>query len=445
MEKFHLEDGWATPEKERAFISAVAKQPELYLEFVDDIRDDIFTDPVATEAWENVAKRIEAGGIPESIEEWEPADNPRSLLQELSDARNRRHFAGFVERFAKDLHAGQPVDELMTLLEDEVARTQAQIQEVNSRNMTWAVDLFPSVLLEAEARRRQYQETGKAAMGLPTGIKGLDSILNGLNQGIYLLAGPPGVGKTTFAVQVAKNVAPEVPVVFVTFENSPCNLTLKALTANIGHTPQDVHRGFVEMKKLVMAAKEWQPVAERLALIEGHSKLKVSQVQAQARRALHKFKADRCLLIVDYLQLWAKAAAELRSMGTIRERVETLGACLKELASQLRSPVLAIASQNRERGHYGGGSGGIGLDSLKESGDLEYMADAVLFLCPKEANGPISAEKSIHLVIAKNRHGGTGMVKLIFRPDLGTFREEDPCEKVIEALHKRNRRISKSG
>jgi len=108
--------------------------------------------------------------------------------------------------------------------------------------------------------------------------------------------------------------------------------------------------------------------------------LTVTQVRAQARQAIRQHQAERCLVVVDYLQLWAKVAEDLRGNFSVRERVDMLGGLLRELALGLRSPVLALASQNRSAGNYGNGKGSAALDSLKESGDLEYAADVVMFL-----------------------------------------------------------------
>jgi len=128
-------------------------------------------------------------------------------------------------------------------------------------------------------------------------------------------------------------------------------------------------------------------------------------------------------VVVDYLQLWAKVAEDLRGNFSVRERVDMLGGLLRELTLGLRSPVLALASQNRSAGNYGNGKGTAALDSLKESGDLEYAADVVLFLT--EAQEPLATRRrAVELTVAKNRHGETGKVGLIFRPDLGTIREE---------------------
>jgi len=442
MKAFHLEDVWTCPEKERVLVAAITAQPELYGEFSDLLAGDVFTDPETAKAWKQLAEVIEAGELPEGIPAWEPADDPQAIVNELVDLRQRRILARFMERFAQDLHRDRAAVDLLSMLEDEISKAQMSIRDTESGSMIWAVDLLPDVLLDAEARRRHYQETGKASMGLSTGINGLDACLNGLNKGVYLLAGPPGAGKTTFALQLAGVVTEAAPVVYVTFENSPDNLALKALTAHIGINTQDVTRGFADIDALMRAAREWQPVAERLALIEGSSHLTVSQVQAQALQAMKKFKTDRCLLIVDYLQLWAKASIEYRALGTVRERVEALGAELRGLAARLHSPVLAIASLNRERGHYGQGKGTPGLDSLKESGDLEYAADAVLFLAPVKDEETFSTAKPINLIIAKNRHGEIGLVRLIFRPDLGIFREESNYGKTISVIRARAQRLS---
>src|SRR5499427_1880224 len=166
----------------------------------------------------------------------------------------------------------------------------------------------------------------------------------------------------------------------VTFEHAPANLTLKLLCARAGINLRDVQRGYADLTKLCAAAAASQPVAARLAVVEGSSQLPVAQVRAQARRAMRQHQSERCLVIVDYLQLWAKVAEDLRGNFSVRERVDMLGGLLRELALGLHSPVLALASQNRSAGNYGAGKGSAALDSLKESGDLEYAADVVLFL-----------------------------------------------------------------
>jgi replicative DNA helicase len=213
-------------------------------------------------------------------------------------------------------------------------------------------------------------------------------------------------------------------VVVVTFEHASQNLTLKLLCARAGVNPRDVQRGYADLAKLRSAAEAWEPGAQRLAVVEGSSQLTVAQVRAQARRAMRQHQAERCLVIVDYLQLWAKVAEDLRGNFSVRERVDMLGGLLRELALGLHSPVLALASQNRSAGNYGNGKGSAALDSLKESGDLEYAADVVLFLTEAQERLATPPARAVELTVAKNRHGDTGKVGLIFRPDLGTMRKE---------------------
>src|SRR4029453_17571105 len=129
----------------------------------------------------------------------------------------------------------------------------------------------------------------------------------GLTEGLYLLAGPPGMGKTTLALQIAAAATPDVPVVVVTFEHAPENLTLKLLCARAGVNLRDVQRGYADLAKLRRAAETWEPVAQRLAVVEGSSQLTMAQVRAQARRAMRQHQAERCLVVVDFLQLGAKA------------------------------------------------------------------------------------------------------------------------------------------
>src|SRR4029077_16638207 len=106
-------------------------------------------------------------------------------------------------------------------------------------------------------------------LGVTSGLTQLDHILGGLSEGLYLLAGPPGMGKTTLALPVAAAATRDVPVVVVTFEHAPANLTLKLLCGHAGVNLRDVQRGYADLAKLRRAAETWEPVAQRLAVVEG--------------------------------------------------------------------------------------------------------------------------------------------------------------------------------
>jgi replicative DNA helicase len=341
------------------------------------------------------------------------------------DLHQRRLLAALQERFAQALFDDTtPATDIVALLEEETLRAQSALRNMTAGRLQWASALLPQVLADAAARRLQREMTGSAVQGVSTGVAQLDSLLSGLTEGLYLLAGPPGMGKTTLALQVGAAATSDVPVVVVTFEHAPANLTLKLLSARAGVNLRDVQRGYADLAKLRVAAEAWAPMAQRLAVVEGSSQLTVAQVRAQARRAMRQHQAEHCLVVVDYLQLWAKVAEDLRGNFSVRERVDMLGGLLRELALSLHSPVLALASQNRSAGNYGTGKGSAALDSLKESGDLEYAADVVLFLTEAQERMATPPARAVELTVAKNRHGDTGKVGLIFRPDLGTMREE---------------------
>ena len=100
-----------------------------------------------------------------------------------------------------------------------------------------------------------------------------------------------------------------------------------------------------------------------------------------------------------------------------------LGAALREWQLGC-TPVVGLASQNRAQGP-GKGNSAAALDSLKESGDLEYSADVVLFLTHDKEQLMTPPARAIKLTVAKNRNGDTGDINLVFRPDISSFGEED--------------------
>jgi replicative DNA helicase len=423
MQSYYLTDEFTDIEAERALLASLMQSPGLYSDLLDLLTLDVFSQETST--WQTVTLALETGQSPRVPANWVASPDPHATAHRLVDLHQRRLLAAAQERLAQALFdVTTPATDIVTLLEEETLRVQAALRNNTAGHLQWASALLPQVLADADARRLQREATGSAVLGVPTGLAQLDNLLGGLNEGLYLLAGAPGIGKTTLALQLAAAATQDVPVVVVTFEHAPANLTLKLLCARAGVNLRDVQRGYADLAKLRRAAEAWHPLAERLAVMEGSSQLTVAQVRSQARRAMQQHQAERCLVVVDYLQLWAKVAEDLRGNFSVRERVDMLGGLLRELALGLRSPVLALASQNRSAGNYGNGKGTAALDSLKESGDLEYAADVVLFLT--EAQEPLATPpaRAVELTVAKNRHGDTGKVGLIFRPDLGTIREE---------------------
>jgi replicative DNA helicase len=423
MQSYHLTDEFTDIEAEQAILASLMQSPGLYWDLLDLLTPEAFSQEAST--WQALTLALEAGQSPRVPADWTAASDPYATAHRLMDLHQRRLLAAAQERLAQALFdVATPAMDIITLLEEETLRVQAALHNTTAGRLQWASALLPQVLADAEARRLQRETTGSAVLGVPTGVAQLDSLLGGLTEGLYLLAGPPGMGKTTLALQIAAAATTDVPVVIVTFEHAPANLTLKLLCARAGVNLRDVQHGYADLAKLRVAAEAWVPVGQRLAVVEGSSQLTVAQVRAQARRAMRQHQAERCLVVVDYLQLWAKVAEDLRGNFSVRERVDMLGGLLRELALSLHSPVLALASQNRSAGNYGNGKGSAALDSLKESGDLEYAADVVLFLTEAQEQRATPPARAVELTVAKNRHGDTGKVGLIFRPDLGTMRAE---------------------
>ena len=424
MHEFRLQEEFKDAAAERCLIATVNQNPALFWELDGLVLEGAFCDEA--DAWKAVGDSIRSGQPPPTFDGWTAASDPKASAQHLNNLFMRRIVARELEEVAQHLYdKDKPAVTAIAQLEESASRARSTVEKTQAGGLLWAAKTLVKVMSDAEGRQLERECTGLPVMGLPTGIQKLDEKLGGLYEGLYLLGGPPGMGKTSLALQVSGVVARKVPVIFSTFENSAENLTLKAVCGRGQINTQDVSRGTADLKKLRSAATAWESdVAPRLAFIEGTSSLSVPRMGARAAEAMSRHKLDRCLLVVDYLQLFAKAAEVYRKLD-VRSRVEAIGTELRELAMRLRSPVLAISSQNREQGGYGDGTGRTSLDSLKESGDLEYMCDVAMFLVGSKNRSTMPPARAVELSVKKNRHGETGLVQLVFRPDISRFREEE--------------------
>lgn len=345
-----------------------------------------------------------------------------SAIEKLTDLARRRDFARLQEDLANLLFdENAPVLDALVLLEKRMEKLRRN--SVRPARVDSGFDLGREVLDWVDLRQAKRKESGTAVMGISTGIVGLDKITNGWYPGLHVLAAGPGAGKTTLCLQFAWQAASAGhPVVFVTYENAAKNLLLKILCARASVPAAEIERGYGDSAKLHDVYREQADVFRRLHFIEGDSRLRVSRVE-DTMRLLRQNERDSSeaggLIVFDYLQ----RAAHSLGYEQLRQNVSLLTGELRELSMRLDCPLLAISSQNRASGDYGKGGSGA-LDSLKESGDLEYGADTVSLLYYPSDTGNTIAARELEMKVAKNRFGPCGSLRLVFRPDLGVFREK---------------------
>ncbi len=272
---------------------------------------------------------------------------------------------------------------------------------------------------------------GRDFLGLDCGFRHLNHVLNGLPDGVIILAGAPSCGKTTLAKQIADTVAEveKVPVLFYSFEQSAEELRIKSLSRLSSVNSRHIWKGRagnLEWKKVEAAAGEYlQGTGPYLTIIEAGRKDTVEAIRAAAIMAQRKAGGGRVLLVLDYLQI---IPAGKEAPDAIREKIDANLSELRRLSRDLKSPVLVVSSQNREA--YKENKPPT-LAALKESGGIEYSADAVICLWRDKEESERLTEKYKRLTVRveahvlKNRNGELSKIKLDFTPEWSLFMEKD--------------------
>lgn len=250
----------------------------------------------------------------------------------------------------------------------------------------------------------------EAASGTPTGFSGLDRVLVGMGSSDLILVGArPGMGKTSFALNIATNVAQSTrkKVCVFSLEMSAEQLVTRILSSE---ALVDSH----ELRSGKLSGDSWEKIADassRLAgcdiLIDDTSGLTVTEMKAKLRRV-----DNLGLVIVDYLQLMQ---SDRRIDNRVQEVAE-ISRSLKIMAKELSVPIICCAQLSR--GPESRTDKKPMLSDLRDSGAIEQDADVVMFLYRNEyyktdaTPGENNTANIAEVIIAKNRHGSTGTVKM---------------------------------
>ena len=298
-------------------------------------------------------------------------------------------------------------DQVLDKAEQEVfALSQAHLKQV----------FIPvkDALAESFDRLDELHKKASGLRGVPSGFKDLDNMLAGFQaSNMIVLAARPGIGKTALALNIARHVAVEekTPVGFFSLEMSKEELVDRLLIRQAEIDAWKLKTGKLEEEdftKLSEAMGALGDVAEAPLFIDDTPAASVLEMRTKARRL--QVESGLELIIVDYLQLVRGRQRENRV-----QEVSEISMGLKNLARELKIPVLAVSQLSRAVEVRGGAR--PRLADLRESGSIEQDADVVAFLYREDEENP----ENVTLEIAKHRNGPTGNFKLRFVPSRISF------------------------
>ncbi len=351
----------------------------------------------------------------------------RQLMEITPTAANVMEYVDIVADKALLRRVGEAAGELTEMVRSE-SGTSAQILEAAEQRIyairqgRSATGMTPIAVVMSEVYDtvKALQAQGGEFPGISTGLIDLDRRISGLNNSdLIILAARPGVGKSSLAmnigVEAAKHSGKSVAV--FSLEMSRAQLGMRLVSTEC----------LMDNKKLstgrITGEDEWGRVAMAVAAlsqakmyIDDDASLSVADINAKCRRI-----DDLGLVIIDYLQLMTSAGGPVRNSDNRQQVVSDMSRSLKLMAKELNVPVICLSQLSRA--NESRAQRRPMLSDLRDSGAIEQDADIVLFLYrdsyyDEDSDTPNVAE----CIVAKNRHGETGTVKLEWRPEFTTFR-----------------------
>ena len=360
-------------------------------------------------------------------------DNSRNYIMQLMEitptAANAARYAGIVREKSMLRGLGQAATDIHEMVYDGVGTPAEMLESAEQKIYALrkgergdSLEHIGTVLHKVFDRLTELSQSDSAIPGLSTGLRDLDMKINGLNKSdLVLVAARPAMGKSAFALNLGVNVAKKYKktVAIFNLEMSREQLALRLIASE----------GFLDMQKLAtgkLSEEEWNKLCMASASlsqtdirIDDNPTVTVADINAKCRRL-----DNLGLVIIDYLQLMNGSGY---GKGGGENRVTVVGEisrALKIMAKELNVPVIclsqlsrAVESRTDKRPI---------LSDLRESGAIEQDADAVMFLYRDEYYHEDTEDKGLaECIVAKNRHGETGTVKMQWFGAYQTFTDRE--------------------
>ena len=344
-------------------------------------------------------------------------------------ARQLISFASEIETKAFD--GSMDIDDLMQ-------EAEGSLFELSRRNMKKDYTQIDPVISNAVEVIQKAAANKDGLTGVPTGYHKLDNITSGWQASdLVIIAGRPAMGKTSFALSMAKNIAADykIPMAFFSLEMSNVQLVNRLISNCCEIQGSKILNGQLK-------PDEWERLDKRLnnligspLYVDDTPGLSVFELRTKARRLVRDHGVK--IIMIDYLQLMNANGMRFSSR---QEEVSTISRSLKQIAKELDIPILALSQLNRGVESREGLEGKRPqLSDLRESGAIEQDADMVLFVHRPEYYHIYQDEngRDLHgmaqIIIAKHRKGATGDVLLNFRGEFTRFENPESAGNSINS------------
>ena len=301
---------------------------------------------------------------------------------------------------------------------DLVNKAQNEIYSVVSMGGGDEVSDLSVAIDDAVREIEAAQSRGGQLVGVPTGFVELDEKTHGLHGGQFIIvAARPAVGKSTLALDFARNAAikHKKPVIFFSLEMGRAEIAMRLLSAESRIYLQNMRKGD-------LSDNDWQRLAgvrgeinSAPLYIDDSPNLTLVEIRAKCRRLAQRI--DLKLIVIDYLQLMTSG----KKVESRQQEVSEFSRALKLLAKELKVPVVALSQLNRQS-EQGGSNKKPEISQLRESGSLEQDADVVILLHREGMNEPNHARAGeADIILAKQRNGPTGTIEVGFQGQYSRF------------------------
>lgn len=432
------------PESERSVLGCMLRSREAALLAIETLQPEDFYDPAnreiyaAMQAIATAARPIDlvtldeeltrrgkletVGGAAYLVElsrSVPSAVNARAYIRIVDEKSTLRKLIAASEKIMQACYAGE--QETQQILEE----AEKQIYDITMRKGGEELVAIQPVLIKTFEKIEQLVKNHGRVDGVESGYAELDELLTGFHPGeMILVAGRPAMGKTSIGMNFIENAAIRTGKKAAVFslEMPAEQLAMRMLCTEARVDMQRVRRGQIDDEEWAKLCDAMISIGPSSIYVDATPGISVSQVRSKARRLQLEHGLD--IIMIDYLSLMSGVG----SFGSRQEEVAQISRGLKSLAIELNVPIIAL--QQLSRAPAGRSNHRPLLSDIRESGAIEQDADVVMFVHREDYYEPDTAEKNIaELIIAKQRNGSLGTVKLGWKGEYTWFMDLSPQAK----------------